>query len=290
MLSDMRNWTDSWRGYLGAIFIAGSAIEKIIGWGGSIDFILARSEDPGWVGDIAAMMGSYSDAISYGLLLVGIWFVVWNERRRTNAILRNYAADPVERTEQHLMVSRPFVEWANNVVGQSLLQSGLHGRVNELEIKARGSADVIGAIAARFLEADLARLEALRVQYMQALDACHNFLVSLDSSDQTSKARWPDLALRAPRIRNEIGKYLSHYGVEWPSERMQDSQLGLLDYSEIADPEFRASFRALKAQQLADDLHISSVKTAIEAAHGHLMTGARAASENVIQNALKAHA
>jgi hypothetical protein len=76
-----------WRSWLGwALFVLGLA-ERLIGWGGSIDFILARSNDPGWVGDVMRMIGDVSAYIGFAMIVTGVALLLWTERRRVNALI-----------------------------------------------------------------------------------------------------------------------------------------------------------------------------------------------------------
>lgn len=42
-----------WRGVAGAMLLVAGVIERVLGLGGSIDFIITRSQNPGWVGVVA---------------------------------------------------------------------------------------------------------------------------------------------------------------------------------------------------------------------------------------------
>ena len=75
-----------WRLWLGgALFILGAA-EKIIGWGGSLDFVISRWSDPGWVGTALRFTAVNSYYFSFVLMIVGLAFIIWNERRRTDTL------------------------------------------------------------------------------------------------------------------------------------------------------------------------------------------------------------
>ncbi|MFL6743218.1 MAG: hypothetical protein ACJ8E3_04575, partial [Sphingomicrobium sp.] len=60
--------------------------EKIIGWGGSLDFIISRWSDPGWVGTTLRFVAVNSYYFGFVLMAVGLAFIVWNERRRTDRL------------------------------------------------------------------------------------------------------------------------------------------------------------------------------------------------------------
>lgn len=76
-----------WRGAVGWILFALGAAERIIGWGGSLDFLISRSEDPGWVGDVLTFAATNTGYLSFVMMLAGVAFVLWNERRRTERLL-----------------------------------------------------------------------------------------------------------------------------------------------------------------------------------------------------------
>lgn len=78
------NKPTEWRGPLGWGLLGLGAIEKAVGWGGSIDFMLARSKDPGWVGTVIKVL---ADNLGLLFILAGVAFIVWNERRRTERLL-----------------------------------------------------------------------------------------------------------------------------------------------------------------------------------------------------------
>jgi hypothetical protein len=69
-------------GWLGwVLFIAGAA-EKIIGWGGSLDFLISRSADPGWVGEAVNFIVANPAYLSFAFMLAGLALIVRYERRR----------------------------------------------------------------------------------------------------------------------------------------------------------------------------------------------------------------
>ncbi len=81
------NRPGAWRGPLGwALFVLGGA-ERVIGWGGSLDFLISRSKDPGWVGSLLTAIATNQSYIGFAMMLAGVAFIVWNERRRTERLL-----------------------------------------------------------------------------------------------------------------------------------------------------------------------------------------------------------
>lgn len=66
--------------------VALGAIERIVGWGGSIDFVLTRWDEPDWVGALMATILAYSNLIGLALLIGGIVLLIRSERRRNDAL------------------------------------------------------------------------------------------------------------------------------------------------------------------------------------------------------------
>jgi hypothetical protein len=89
----MWDWFNHWRGRLGWALVIFGAAERIIGWGGSIDFLIARVKDPGWVGAMLKFIQLHSEYLGFAFLLLGLFFIVWNERRRTSDMLEKRVAD-----------------------------------------------------------------------------------------------------------------------------------------------------------------------------------------------------
>lgn len=65
-------------------------IERAVGWGGSIDFILARWDEPAWVGVMLNALMEYSSPIGLALLIGGFLGILWHERKRNDL---RYRAD-----------------------------------------------------------------------------------------------------------------------------------------------------------------------------------------------------
>jgi len=78
-----------WRGGTGWALLILGVIERVIGIGGSIDFVLTRSQDPGWVG---VVLHRAVENVGLLLMLVGVAFIVWNERRRTARLVEGRLA------------------------------------------------------------------------------------------------------------------------------------------------------------------------------------------------------
>jgi hypothetical protein len=76
-----------WRGRAGWILLALGAAERIIGWGGSLDFLISRSQDPGWVGDVLTFVAAQAPYLGFVSIMAGVALIVWNERRRTAQLL-----------------------------------------------------------------------------------------------------------------------------------------------------------------------------------------------------------
>lgn len=82
-----------WRGKLGALLLVFTITERVVGWGGSIDFLLSRSKDPDWVGAVLKFLVASWDSISSILMLLGVGLIVWNERRRYERMVRQAISD-----------------------------------------------------------------------------------------------------------------------------------------------------------------------------------------------------
>jgi hypothetical protein len=56
-----------------------------VGW--SLDFLVSRSEDPGWISDVLTFIGAQSAYLGFAFMMAGVALIVWNERRRTARML-----------------------------------------------------------------------------------------------------------------------------------------------------------------------------------------------------------
>lgn len=81
-------------------------VERLIGWGGSIDFILARTGDPGWVGSVLRFIASYSEYLGLLMIVGGFLLILWNERRRHDQTLASEIA-ALRRAVPSLVPSEP---------------------------------------------------------------------------------------------------------------------------------------------------------------------------------------
>jgi hypothetical protein len=91
MLSGMWFWRHLWAvlGGLSLLLPAYKGAKSLVGWGGDIDFVLSRSDDPGWVGWV---LSQFLDAPGWALILmiaVGLGLIWWDLRRSQ---ARNLAA------------------------------------------------------------------------------------------------------------------------------------------------------------------------------------------------------
>lgn len=98
-----------WRGGVGWTALVFGVIERVVGWGGSIDFVLSRTNDPGWVGKLLAF---FLTNIGLALILAGVGFIVWNERRRTDRLVEarlsaRHAAKHLEEPSVSLRQAEP---------------------------------------------------------------------------------------------------------------------------------------------------------------------------------------
>jgi len=101
----------AWRWWLGLLFVAFGAAEKIIGWGGSLDFLISRSRDPDWVGRVFNSIAANPGYLSFLLIMSGVALIVWNERRRTSQLLESRFAAAFGHTQTEALFSpEPMVE------------------------------------------------------------------------------------------------------------------------------------------------------------------------------------
>jgi hypothetical protein len=68
--------------YLGAIL---RWIDRIVGWGGSLDFLISRSEHPGWVGSVLTFLLNPPEIVRLVALLAATYLLILRERRRNDA-------------------------------------------------------------------------------------------------------------------------------------------------------------------------------------------------------------
>jgi len=99
----------TWRSTLGWALFAFGLADRIVGWGGSIDFLVSRSSDPGWVGDMLKFIASIASYISFAMILIGVALIIWNERRRIDRILdANLSAARSAATESVALAIGPL--------------------------------------------------------------------------------------------------------------------------------------------------------------------------------------
>lgn len=85
--------------WVGWSLVALGGIERIIGWGGSVDFILARWNEPAWVGSVMMWILEASNVIGFCLLIAGIALLIRAERRRSDALYGVQAQTAVKPNE-----------------------------------------------------------------------------------------------------------------------------------------------------------------------------------------------
>lgn len=73
------------KGLWGGSLLAIGALDRIIGWGGSADFIVSRSQDPGWLRTVVTFLELHGPGISTIMLIAGFALIIWNERTRSAA-------------------------------------------------------------------------------------------------------------------------------------------------------------------------------------------------------------
>lgn len=78
--------------YIGSV---AKALDKVVGWGGSIDFIIARSQSPDWVGRVMTFLLDPPELLRLLCLLAGIFLIIRAERGRTDRKLAIVSAVPV---------------------------------------------------------------------------------------------------------------------------------------------------------------------------------------------------
>lgn len=126
-------WKRAWFGWLVLAFGVG---ERVIGWGGSIDFIVSRSKDPGWVGGVLKFVSAQSAYFGFALILGGVALIVLAERRRSEKQLeavkktigQQRADAPATGSRQKL-----FPDWSINDVVRGLASMEGYSSVPEGE-------------------------------------------------------------------------------------------------------------------------------------------------------------
>lgn len=84
--------------------LALGAIERLVGWGGSVDFVLTRWNEPAWVGDVLNAILEYSNLIGLALLVGGFALLIRNERKRNDA---RYGRDRDEAAPRARLAPEP---------------------------------------------------------------------------------------------------------------------------------------------------------------------------------------
>lgn len=88
------------RPFVAWVLLAAGAVERIVGWGGSIDFLLSRWNEPAWVGKVLSVIQQYSNILGLVAFFVGIAALIRHERKRNQYLyglassLRDNAAPP----------------------------------------------------------------------------------------------------------------------------------------------------------------------------------------------------
>ena len=68
-------------------------LDKIVGWGGSFDFLLSRSEDPGWLGVMVGAFFFPPAPLQLVAIIIAIVFVVRAERQRNETLYGSRSLD-----------------------------------------------------------------------------------------------------------------------------------------------------------------------------------------------------
>lgn len=77
------------------VLVVGGLFLDIVGLGGSVDFVLARVDDPAWVGFMLSQLAEYSDAIGTAMLLGGFWLIMRDHQAKVEQRLREVEANQV---------------------------------------------------------------------------------------------------------------------------------------------------------------------------------------------------
>lgn len=115
-------WPEITKTKLTAWFLlAFAVIERIVGWGGSVDFIIARSEEPGWVGNMWAALQSGSPLFGVIATLVGIYLLTKNDEKRIERMIdermisaSQLSAQPYAENIDHTALKPPVSETPEN--------------------------------------------------------------------------------------------------------------------------------------------------------------------------------
>lgn len=82
------DWKRYWRSALGIIFLippAWHALHSLIMWGGDIDFVISRSADPGWVGNLIDFLLNPPGVITLPFIVIGLLLIYWDNRRASHS-------------------------------------------------------------------------------------------------------------------------------------------------------------------------------------------------------------
>jgi hypothetical protein len=98
-MGDEPNRPRRWPSWLGWAILVLTTIERVVGLGGSIDFIVSRSRDPDWVGEVLRFIADQRDTLSFLFVVVGFGLILWNHQRRVNATITALRTDFILRAE-----------------------------------------------------------------------------------------------------------------------------------------------------------------------------------------------
>ena len=74
------------RAYWAWALVVAGGLERLVGWGGSIDFVLARWDEPAWVGNLMTAILDYASVLGLLALVGGFYAIIRNERKRSDTL------------------------------------------------------------------------------------------------------------------------------------------------------------------------------------------------------------
>ncbi len=112
----------AWRTFLGIAALAVASLQglrALLSWGGEIDFVVSRANDPGWIGTALGWLLNPPPFVIIPLILIGLGLIYWDLRRRggLNASLPSLAPIRPLPTFPSELTRANAKAWLTEVVG-----------------------------------------------------------------------------------------------------------------------------------------------------------------------------